>query len=70
MKDIVRGVSIHSSGDGLKYYVHYDGKGTLEVRSSEYERAVRKLKSWEKKVKRESPEKKMMNAVFKEEKRG
>lgn len=50
MKDIVRGVSIHSSGTGLQYYVHYDRMGTTEVSIDEYEDALLSLERWKSKV--------------------
>ncbi|MGO4887604.1 hypothetical protein ACJ2A9_07600 [Anaerobacillus sp. MEB173] len=50
MKDIVRGVSIHSTSTGLLYYVHYDLAGTKEVTYSEYEDAVATLNEWKSKM--------------------
>jgi hypothetical protein len=43
MENVVRGVSIHVSGEGLLYYVHYS-LGTVEVSENEYHLAVLNLK--------------------------
>lgn len=43
MGNLVRGVSIHFSGEGLLYYVHYSS-GTVQVSEDEYELALLNLK--------------------------
>jgi hypothetical protein len=40
VENIVRGVSIHFTGSGLQYYIHYDKAGTKEVNEKEYYQAV------------------------------
>lgn len=52
MNDIVRGVSIHTSSEGLQYYVHYNIKGTIMVTEQQYELAIQELDKWRAKVKK------------------
>jgi hypothetical protein len=44
--DTIRGVSIHSTGSGLEYYVHYERKGTIQVEENEYYQAIYYLELW------------------------
>lgn len=43
----IRGISIHTTGDGLAYYVHYDELGTVRVDKEMYERAMAMLEKWD-----------------------
>lgn len=43
----VRGVSIHTTGEGLAYYVHYDEIGTVRVEKKTYEKAMSSLEKWD-----------------------
>jgi hypothetical protein len=52
MIDIVRGVSIHSTSEGLQYYAHYDIAGTVKVDEEDYNNAVDQLNKWRQKVKK------------------
>lgn len=45
-KNDVRGVSIHSTGEGLAYYIHYDKLGTQSVDKKTYEEAISSLEKW------------------------
>jgi len=51
MLDTVRGVSIHTTSEGLQYYVHYEINGTVLVNEQEYQVAVQELSKWQEKVK-------------------
>jgi hypothetical protein len=44
--DTIRGVSIHSTGSCLEYYVHYESKGTVQVEENEYYQAIYYLELW------------------------
>jgi hypothetical protein len=45
-KGTVCGASVHVSGSGLQYYVHYGLAGTKRVSEQEYHRAMDKLEQW------------------------
>lgn len=45
-KNSVRGVSIHTTGEGLAYYIHYDEVGTQNVDKKTYEEAISYLEKW------------------------
>ncbi|MBT2640068.1 hypothetical protein J7I80_14615 [Bacillus sp. ISL-41] len=40
---MIRGVSLHTAGDSLLYYIHFDHK-TLEVTEKEFDKAMTDLK--------------------------
>lgn len=45
MKELlIRGVSMHTAGDSLLFYIHFDHK-TIEVTEKEFEKAMADLKS-------------------------
>ncbi|WP_209125131.1 hypothetical protein [Alkalihalobacillus sp. BA299] len=46
-KDKIRGVSIHTTGEGLAYYIHYDQNGTKHVSKQLYEEAITTLQKWD-----------------------
>ncbi|MFV8830014.1 hypothetical protein [Alkalihalobacterium sp. APHAB7] len=46
-KDKVRGVSIHTTGEGLAYYIHYDQNGTKHVDKQMYDEAIASLQKWD-----------------------
>jgi hypothetical protein len=50
MIDTVRGVSIHTTSQGLQHYVHYEINGTVMVNEQEHQVAVQELSKWQKKV--------------------
>ncbi|MBU8905555.1 hypothetical protein [Desertibacillus haloalkaliphilus] len=56
MRDVIRGVSVHTTGDGLQYYIHFDQDGTKLVSQREYEEAVRTLNEWKEIVEQKNKE--------------
>jgi hypothetical protein len=40
VRDTVRGLSIHTSVNGLLYYIHFEQEGTVEVQEKEYYQAL------------------------------
>lgn len=52
----VRGVSIHTTGNGLAYYIHYDEIGTMNVDKKTYEEAMSSLQQWEHLINRNKEE--------------
>lgn len=49
-KDKIRGVSIHSTGEGLAYYIHYEIMGTKHVDKQAYDDAISFLEMWDQQI--------------------
>lgn len=52
----IRGVSIHTTGEGLAYYIHYDELGTVRVEKKAYEEAITSLEKWDLFIERKKKE--------------